>query len=216
MALVNQGTVYITAGELPAAVSKLEEALRIETHSAVASPMEIAATQSRLGEALLALGRIDEGERTVKLALAGLAAGGDSVETAIALNNLALLHQWRRQYGEAIEVVAKSIAIMERICGPEHPLLLRPLNNLAVLYATTNRNAEAETAFRRAQALSEKMLPPDHPAYGVLLANYAAFLRKTGEKALARSMEEHARAILRDNNRRDGRSLTVDVAAFRP
>jgi tetratricopeptide (TPR) repeat protein len=180
-----------------------------------ALPLRTAEIQSRLGEALLMMGRREEAERTIDLALPVLTANGDSVERAVALNNLGLIRRWQRRYSEAIEYVAQSEAILEKMYFPDHPVILRPLNNLAVLYTWTGRNTEADAIFQRALDICRKKLPENHPSYVALLQNYAVFLRKTGEKSRAKTIEAKARSLVRENSRRDGLSLTVDVSSFR-
>ncbi|HKE27788.1 MAG TPA: tetratricopeptide repeat protein [Bryobacteraceae bacterium] len=213
--LANEGTVYIVAGDPHIAVSKLEEALRIEMRCSDPVPVRLPETQSRLGEALLAVGRRDEAERMMQLAVSAFTKNNNTIEGAIALNNLGIVRRWQHRYDEAIELVTRSIAMIDRAYGPGHPLSLRPLNNLAVLNVFIGKYEEADAAFQQGKAICEKKLPRDHPSYAGLLANYAYFLRKTGEKSRAKAMEQQARTLNRDNSRRDGLSLTVDASAFR-
>jgi tetratricopeptide (TPR) repeat protein len=80
----------------------------------------------------------------------GFSAAARADETPwLSLNNLALIHKERGDYDRAIELYRRSLAIAERIVGPNHPDLLVTLNNLAVLYETSGQKAEADAVYRR-------------------------------------------------------------------
>jgi len=213
-ALTNLGTVYASSGDPASGENMLRKALHIETSLADCDPFEVATIKTRLSEALLNRGHYEEAGRLLESAVPVVKAKGEPIDTAIALNNLGIVRQRQHRYDESVELLSASLAVVEQHFGPEHPVLLRPLANLAVLYGETGRVAEAGPLFRRAQAICDKSMPPNHPSHANLLASYAAFLRRTGDKSRAKAMEEQARWLARENNRRNGLGLTVDSAAF--
>ena len=75
---------------------------------------------------------------------------------ATTLNNLALLYQTRGRYAEAESHYKRSLAIVEKALGPQHPNVGTALINLAELYRAQGRNAEAEPLLARSRAISEK------------------------------------------------------------
>ncbi len=77
-------------------------------------------------------------------------------------------------YGEAEPLYRRSLAILEKALGPEHPDVATSLNNLALLYKTLGNYAEAEPLYRRSLAIWEKALGPEHPDVATSLNNLAA------------------------------------------
>ena len=57
----------------------------------------------------------------------------------------------------------RSLAIHEKVLGPDHPETARTLGNLASLYTDQGRHAKAEPLSKRSLAICEKTLGPDHP-----------------------------------------------------
>ena len=60
-----------------------------------------------------------------------------------SLNNLALLYDKQGRYTEAELLYKRSLAIFERVLGPDHPDVALSLNNLAELYAAQSRYSDA-------------------------------------------------------------------------
>jgi tetratricopeptide (TPR) repeat protein len=212
--LANLGTVYLENGYFASATTTLREALQIAERLPHPDSVETAEMQSRMGEVLARQGHYAEADRMLGLALPVLKRAGATAEEATTLGSLGMLRGLERRYAEAVDATSTQVVTLETTFGPEHPRLLRPLNNLAVVYAQAGRMQEAGAAFRRAVAICEKQLPPGHPNHAALLTNYAAFLRQTGERAQAKAVEAEARSLARDNARRDGLGMTVDVSAF--
>ncbi len=55
---------------------------------------------------------------------------------ATDLNNLAELYHAQGRYADAEPIFRRSLAIKEKVLGPEHPGVANSLNNLAGLYRT--------------------------------------------------------------------------------
>ena len=66
------------------------------------------------------------------------------------------------KYTEA-ERLQRSLAIREKVLGPEHPDVATALSNLAFLYYTQGRYAEVEPLYQRSLAIREKALGQEHP-----------------------------------------------------
>ena len=88
---------------------------------------------------------------------------------------------WRRctlddegRYAEAEPLYKRSLAILEKALGPEHPDVAQSLNNLAELYRQQGRYADAEPLYKRSLAIREKALGPEHPDVAQSLNNLAA------------------------------------------
>ena len=60
------------------------------------------------------------------------------------------------KYAEAEPLYQRSLAILEKALGPEHPLVATSLENYAALLRNMNREAEAAQMEARAKAIREK------------------------------------------------------------
>lgn len=215
VAIANLATALVSIGDSLNGEILLREALQLETGALHASPYDIAVTQTRLVEALMARGHYAEAERLLGRVLPVLRVSGDRFYLAVALNGLGMLRRHQHRYGEALDAFQQTVELTEEDRGKDHPILVIPLNNLAATYTLLGNVTEAGRVFRRAQAICDSSLPPGHPSHAALLANYAEFLRRSGEKSRAKSVRQQAEALSRDNTRRNGAGLTVDVTAFR-
>ena len=81
----------------------------------------------------------------------------------MGLTNLASMYIPQGRFGEAEPLVKRSIAILEKALGPEHPDVASSLNTLASVYKSQGRYGEAEPLFKRSLAIWEKVLGPEHP-----------------------------------------------------
>ena len=75
---------------------------------------------------------------------------------ATSLNNLAAIHQAQGSYAEAEPLYQRSLAIREKVLGPEHPHVATSLENYAALVRQIGRGDEAETMEARAKAIRAK------------------------------------------------------------
>ena len=75
---------------------------------------------------------------------------------ATSLNNLAEFYRAQGQYAEAEPLFRRSLAIMEKALGPEHPHVAACLENYAGLLRKTNRQSEAAKLEARAKAIRAK------------------------------------------------------------
>lgn len=72
----------------------------------------------------------------------------------LTLNNLSALYLVQRRHAEAEPLFRRTLGILEKALGPEHPDVAAGLNNLAVVYHAQGRLADAEPLFRRALAIA--------------------------------------------------------------
>ena len=74
-------------------------------------------------------------------------------------------------------MIRRSLAIREKVLGPDHPDVARSLNNMADLYERQKRYADAEPLYRRALAIRERAVGLDHPETATSTNNLAYLLR---------------------------------------
>jgi tetratricopeptide (TPR) repeat protein len=70
-------------------------------------------------------------------------------------------------------LLARALAIREKILGPEHPGTAQALNNLAHLLQVQGDLATARPLLERALAIYEKTLGPEHPETTIARKNLA-------------------------------------------
>ena len=129
------------------------------------------------------------------LAIREKVLGPEHPDTAMSLNNLAVLLQDQGDLAGARPLFERALAIREKVLGPEHPDTATSLNNLAGLLQDQGDLAGARPLFERALAIREKVLGPEHPDTATSLNNLAGLLRDQGDLAGARPLYERALAI---------------------
>lgn len=119
-----------------------------------------------------------------------------SPEAARLLNQTASYLKARYRYKEAEPLYQRTLAIRERVLGPEHPDTARSLNDLGQLYRMLGRDDRAEPLFKRALGICEQVLGPEHPDTATILNNLAAmFYHARGKFEEAEPLYQRALAI---------------------
>ena len=72
---------------------------------------------------------------------------------AASLSDLAHLYQTQGRYAESDPLYERSLSILEKVLGPEHPAVGKSINNLAVLHHEQGNYAEAKPLHQRALAI---------------------------------------------------------------
>jgi len=121
--------------------------------------------------------------------------GRDHPNTAIFLNNLAVVYQAQGNYAEAEPLMLRAMAIEVKQLGVDHPSTARSLNNLSELYREQGRYAEAEPLCERALGIREKQLGADHPSTAISLNNLALLYYSQEKFGKAKPLYERALAI---------------------
>jgi tetratricopeptide (TPR) repeat protein len=119
------------------------------------------------------------------------AFGPEALETATALNNLALTYQSLARFAEAEPLYRRAIEI-EKVLPNEHPDIATGYSNLANLLLLQARYSEAEYLYRRAIEIGEKALGKDHPKVARDYNNLALLLQHQGKYAEAEPLYRRA------------------------
>jgi tetratricopeptide (TPR) repeat protein len=83
---------------------------------------------------------------------------------ATILNNLAALYYDQGRYAEAEPLYNRTLKILEKTLGENHPYFAIALNNYAVLLRKLNRDAEAKEVESRAEAIQVRIAQRNLPA----------------------------------------------------
>ncbi len=110
------------------------------------------------------------------------------------LNTLGILYDHQGNYSEAEPLYLRSLNILERQLGADHPNVANILNNLASLYESQGKYSEAEPLYLRSLSIRERQLGADHPSVAISLNNLALLYISQGkynqaEPLLLRSLE---------------------------
>jgi tetratricopeptide (TPR) repeat protein len=112
--------------------------------------------------------------------------------TAVSLNNLALLYYQQGQYEKAEQLLQRALVMEKHASGQEHPAVANVLNSLAGLYYTQGRFAEAEPLYQQALTILEQKLGLQHPATAQSIHNLAALYRTQGKYIQAEPLLKQA------------------------
>jgi CHAT domain-containing protein/Tfp pilus assembly protein PilF len=111
------------------------------------------------------------------------------------LNRKTLQLNGQGQFGPAVAVAQKVLALYKQVLGEQHPQYATSLNNLAALYDSMGDYARAEPLYRQALAIRKKALGEQHPLYAHSLNNVAFLHHELGDHARAEPLYRQALAI---------------------
>jgi tetratricopeptide (TPR) repeat protein len=134
---------------------------------------------------------------------------GDS-RISFAANKLTVFLKDAALFGEAQPLMRRTLTMVERVYGPNHPNVAICLNSISQLLQDTNRLDEAELLMRRGLEIDERIYGPDRPEVATDLNNLATLLYTTNRLDEAEPMMRRALEI-------DERSLGPDhpeIATF--
>ena len=150
-------------------------------------------------EALINAGKYAEAESGARALLAEVEAahGADAIQVAFALDTLVASLSYGNQPADAERrsLAERSLAIKERVLGPDDLEVATSLHLLANLHLAAADFSGARPLYERALAIREKALGPENPAVADTLATFASLLFDTGEYAAALPLNERALAI---------------------
>jgi tetratricopeptide (TPR) repeat protein len=118
-----------------------------------------------------------------------------SQKSAQLLNKAGSYFHGRAAYAAARPLFERTLAIYEKVLGPEHPDTAMSLNDLASLFKAQGDLAGARPLFERALTIYEKVLGPQHPDTALSLNNLASLFSQQGDLARAKPLFERALTI---------------------
>ncbi|MEP6689695.1 MAG: tetratricopeptide repeat protein [Gemmatimonadaceae bacterium] len=126
------------------------------------------------GRAYFAKGEFAQAEHAFIAAIReATTLGADNLRLAASLSSLGQLKYKQKDFPQAEALFRRSLAIRERVQGPDHYSVVQNINNLAALHFARGELDLAEPLFLRALAVSEKHLGTDHADVAVCLNNLA-------------------------------------------
>jgi hypothetical protein len=86
------------------------------------------------------------------------------------------------KFDEAEGLFQRSLAVLEKVRGPEHPDVTKPLRGWGRLHSARGNLATAEPLLQRALAIRKQVLGPTHAETVESQQDYAELLRKMGRE----------------------------------
>ena len=117
--------------------------------------------------------------------------GGDSMDTASALDNLGIYLMLQGRLDEAAPLIEESAAMIRKLGGNRHPELARALENLGNVYFLRGEYDRTEAVLGEVLAMRREVLGDDSPAVARSLTNLGSVQHRSGK-------HEAAVATLRD------------------
>ena len=106
-----------------------------------------------------------------------------------------MLYQVQGNYPTAEPLYKRSLAILEKALGSEHPSVAQSLNNLAFLYQSQGNYPTAEPLYKRSLTIREKALGANHPDVAQSLNNLAVLYAAQGNVSSAEPLYRRSLAI---------------------
>ncbi|MEM3986944.1 MAG: tetratricopeptide repeat protein, partial [Candidatus Methanomethylicia archaeon] len=116
-------------------------------------------------------------------------------QSSLYLNSLGLLCLTTACYNEAIDSFEKSLEILKKHFGDEHPDVADVLNNLGNVYNDQGKYADAEKMYKQALEIYKKYFGNFHPNVATVLINLGNVYYKQGKYFSAEKMYKQALSI---------------------
>ncbi len=129
------------------------------------------------------------------LAIRERVLGGEHLDTAVALHDLAFVLEEQGDSASALVFYAKALAIRRRVLGDDHPTTALSLNNLGYSANENGDLANARRYYEEALAIRRRTLGNDHASTVNTLINLATLLKDSGDYKSARQCFDEILAI---------------------
>ncbi|CAM9461600.1 unnamed protein product, partial [Ectocarpus fasciculatus] len=113
------------------------------------------------------------------------------------------------KYEEAEPLYVRSLAIREKVGGPDHPDVATSINSWAGLLRAQGKYAEAVLLYERSHAIREKAVGPEHPDVAQSLNNRAEMLRAQGKYEEAELLYKRTQEILEKSLGREHPTIAI-------
>ncbi len=117
-------------------------------------------------------------------------------ELAVFTYDLARVYQNGAERQKARPLYERSLSLVERSLGPDHPRVASALSSLGAILTDEGDYTKSDAAIRRALEIQEAALGPDDPALGLTLRNLGHLLERRGDLTRAEETNRRALAIL--------------------
>ena len=193
--LLELGRARIGAGELSAAESPLQDALRVSQSQFGARSLQAGRALWGLGMLRLEQDRIGESKDLFRHSLALLEdVKAPQSDISSVLDDLATVYEREQQWALAKESYERALEIDKRELGDDHPRLAIDLSNLAIVAQNMGDLKLAESLCRGAIDRNERAFGDLHPETAAAKENYGLLLQREGKLTEAEPLLRQALA----------------------
>jgi tetratricopeptide (TPR) repeat protein len=146
----------------------------------------------RLGKFLLKLGHFNEAEEVYKVLLSRTK---DNREESILCDQLGMVKNSQREYGQAITFCEKALEIKQSTLALNHPDLAQSYNNIGLVNANMGEYSKALSWYEKGLKIQQKTLRSNHPDLAQSFSHIGLVYANMGEYSKALSSHEKALEI---------------------
>jgi tetratricopeptide (TPR) repeat protein len=194
--LLELGQAHIGAGDLAAAETPLQEALRLSQNSFGATSQESGRALWILGKLRHQQGRFGEAKDLYKRAL-GISESTLAPQSDVSaiLDDLAQIYAREQQWALAKQTYERALDVDRHVLGDDHPRVAMHLHNLAVVVQNMGDLELAETLYRDAIRRKERAYGVGDPQTADAIDNYGLMLQREGRLTEAEPLLRSALAM---------------------
>jgi CHAT domain-containing protein/Tfp pilus assembly protein PilF len=207
------GHVYDVKGDYARAEPLYKRALAIQEKTLGPENSALAMTLTNLGVLYQTTGNYDAAEQLLQRALA-IREKNNAEEFFIiqSLKSLASLYEVRGNYDQAGSLLLRAVTRLEKLVGPDNPILAPSLSDLALHYKNQGDFVKAGPLYERAITILEKAGGPDNQALAIPLDNLANLYREKGDYERAEPLYKRALAIWERSRKADDPELATTLS----
>jgi len=182
------GRVLTDAGRYPEAEKRIEEALAMSRAVHGEESVNVAAcyqNQAVLEQIWKQNYVLAEELARKELRIRRAIDGGDSMDTASALDNLGIFIMLQGRLDEAAPLIEEAVALTRKLGGDHHPELARALENLGNVYFLRGDYDRTLEVLEEVLAMRREVLGDDSPAVARSLTNLGAVQHRSGNPEAA-------------------------------
>ena len=105
----------------------------------------------------------------------------ESYENAALLSLIGDVKKKKASYSEALEYYQKSLAILEKVYGQEHPDIATSYNNIGEVYRSQGKYPEALEYYKKCLAIRKKVYSQEHLFIATTYNNIGAVYNSEGK-----------------------------------
>ncbi len=194
---VNLAAEYASVGEYQSAIRILEDLLKEMLNSREYSPIDVAMTQTNLGNAYRLSGKYKEAKScyTQSLVFKELCLGKEHPDLISTLFGLGIISRSTGDPINAIKYYDRAYDIMSKNFQKDDHHVGRVLNNLGNAYAELGKYEKALKYLREALVNTQKNYSKSHPETGMTMLSLASIHRKLGDGEASKRLNEQVLVI---------------------
>ena len=198
------GRVYDLKGTFARAEPLYKRALAIQEKVLGPEDSAVATTLTNLGVMYQTRGDYEAAEQLLQRALAiREKKNAEEIYIIQSLKSLASLYEVKGNYDKAGTLLQRAVTRLEKLVGPDNPILAPSLSDLALHYKNQGDFVKAEQLYQRAITILEKAGGTESPVLAIPLDNLGNLYQAKGDYKRAEALYKRVLAIQEHSLRPD-------------